>query len=236
MGLIDYAITFAMVIAVMIGYYHGFIRTAFNIAAVFVCMLIAWIFYDNLSSNILAINNLVENISYYSESRDMLNSIPLAYTDVNTLTPDSMAVILSTVNLPHPLENLLSQNIENLAFATGGYTTIDQYLTMTIVHMSIGILSYLLIFFGSRLILAFFINLLDYTIKLPLLRHFDSLAGGAMGFISGILVLFIIFSIAPVILAFLPFEDLRLMVEESQLGLFFYQGNFIIDSIKGSVG
>lgn len=235
MGIIDYSIIFAMALAIMIGFYHGLIKTALNIAAIFICILLAWVLYDNLAIKILAINNLVENISYYSESRDMLDSIQLVYTDVSTLTPDSLTALLSTINLPHPLENLLTQNVNILAFSSLGYTTMGDYLTMTIVHMSVGIVSFLLIFFSSRLILAFFINMLDYTIKLPVLRHFDSVAGGALGFISGVIVVFIVFSVAPVILAFLPFENLRLMVEESQLGLFFYQGNFIIDSIKGYI-
>ncbi len=60
--------------------------------------------------------------------------------------------------------------------------------------------------------------------------------GGLLGFLRGGLLLFVLFMLVPVMLAFLPFEELQIILSESQLATFFYKGNFMIDLIRGLIG
>jgi hypothetical protein len=73
-------------------------------------------------------------------------------------------------------------------------------------------------------------------VPLSVLKQLDGVMGGLLGFLRGGLLLFVLFMLVPVMLAFLPFEELQIILSESQLATFFYKGNFMIDLIRGLIG
>ena len=57
--------------------------------------------------------------------------------------------------------------------------------------------------------------------ELPVLRHLDSLIGGVVGFARGVLLVFIIFALIPIVLAVAPVQMIEDMIAASKLAPMF---------------
>lgn len=235
MILIDLAIFALFVLFAIAGYHKGFIKAIMNIAAFFISMLGAWWLHPQLAQTIKASGKVIPVIINYSESADMLGTVENVRAAAAKLSPEALSDIVAKSNLPHPLGIMLSQNVSSAAFTQDGLVTLGDYLAMTIANMTINIICYIFIFVALYVAFNILISLYDYVFKFPVLKIFDSLSAAILGFLQGFLLVFVVFSFVPVILAFLPFDEILVFIEQSQLGNFYYHSNFIIDTIKGYI-
>ncbi len=74
-------------------------------------------------------------------------------------------------------------------------------------------IAFFIIFIGVKMVLQLVGSMLDFLAQLPLLRQFNQLAGGALGFVEMYLGMFIIIFIG----AMLPIESLQEMIHNSSL-------------------
>jgi|GEM_PF-157748 len=235
MNIVDIAIIGILLLCMVAGYYQGFLRSALGMANFFVSILGAWAMNGALARALDKTNNIVPLLVYYSESSEMLGTVENVRTSIYELNGPQLSDLLSRLSLPHPLGSLLTQNIQNYAFAEAGASTLGDYLSLTIAHMSVNIVSYLIIFFILFVSLSIVIAMCDYVFKLPTLRYMDQVSGALVGFLQGVLLLFVVFIIIPVILAFLPFKEISQFIDSSQFANFYYHNNFILDTIRGVI-
>ena len=80
--------------------------------------------------------------------------------------------------------------------------------------------------------MTFVIHLIAYVFELPVLRHLDALIGGVFGLARGVLLLFIFFSVVPIVMAVVPIEPLEAMIESSQLAPMF-DSSLILTILNG---
>jgi uncharacterized membrane protein required for colicin V production len=235
-NVIDYGILALLAVSVVTGYYQGFMKTVAGIATYFASFLAAWLGYPALASWVQGTGKVIPVIVYYSESSDMLGSVSNVQLRVSDITAQKLSEILTQVNLPHPLGRLLTENVLSRVFASQGLETLGDYLSMTIAHMAVNILCFVFIFAAAQAALSLATHLCDDVFHFPVLKQLDGVMGGLLGFLRGGLLLFVLFMLVPVMLAFLPFEELQIILSESQLATFFYKGNFMIDLIRGLIG
>ncbi|NLG38151.1 MAG: CvpA family protein [Clostridiales bacterium] len=236
MNIIDYGIMAFFALSVVAGFYQGFVKTVLGIASFFGAYLFALLSYPSLARWVEGTGKVIPVIIYYSESSDMLGPVENVRLLVSEATAQKLYEILSQVRLPHPLGHLLTQNVLEKAFAPEGIERLGDYLSMTIAHMAVNILAFVALFVVAQAIMSLALYLCDYVFRFPVLRQLDGVMGGLLGFIRGGLFLFVLFTLVPVLLAFLPFEELQIMLGESQLATFFYKGNFMIDMFSGFIG
>ncbi|MBR0134891.1 MAG: hypothetical protein IJM18_01705, partial [Clostridia bacterium] len=67
----------------------------------------------------------------------------------------------------------------------------------------------------------------------PVLRKLELPAAIGTGLIHGVLALFLIFMICPIVLTVLPFDVVSDLVENSKLSHFFYYSNFLLGLLPG---
>jgi uncharacterized membrane protein required for colicin V production len=218
-----------------LGFYQGSVKATLGIASYFLSFLSAWIFYPLMAANINAAGKVIPSIIYYSESSRMLDSVDMMRLNVGGYSAAQTQDLLAQLNLPHPVGTLLAKNIISHAFAAQGLSSLNDYLNMTIAHMTVNLLSFLAIFLCVQVALSLVVYLCDTVFPFPVMQQLDGVLGALLGFIRGGLFLFVIFSLTPIMLSFLPFDELQLMVSESALASFFYNGNYIIDLIRGFI-
>ena len=107
-------------------------------------------------------------------------------------------------------------------------------LSQTIVNVSLSILSFLICFVVAYAVLTFVIHLIQYVFELPVLRHLDSLIGGVFGLARGMLILFIFFTVVPIVMAVVPIEPLEELIAASTLAPVF-DSELILAIIKGGL-
>ena len=74
---------------------------------------------------------------------------------------------------------------------------------------------------GCYIVAPFVIHLICYVFELPVLRHLDALMGGVFGLARGVLLLFILFALVPIIQAVVPVQQLTDILNASRLAPLF---------------
>lgn len=171
---------------------------------------------------------LVNMLNNLTDASSRLGNLDLSNTSVLGLTPESIAAVLDSANLPEPLGGLLRHNLEALVFAPANVSTVGGYVTQTILSVAINVLCFLLCFFVCYIVISIIVNLLRSVFQFPVLRQMDWLAGGVFGALRGVALLYILFTALPLILTMMPVDALDKLVKQSTLAPIFQNGNLII--------
>jgi len=240
LNILDTCILAVFLFFILTGAYKGFLHTALSLGAYLLSWLLGMLLMPMCANLVKGNARLFDMMLYYTEGSEYVANIPnggveWARTNIASFTSQELAEILQAANTPYPMGKSILKNIANESFAQSGVTGLGDYFNQTIVCVFINILVFLLIFFLFRLIIAFFINGVDYSFQLPVLRSGDWLLGGALGVLRGVLALFLIFMLLPILLVVLgQFDFVSAIVEESFFAPFFYRSNFLLSLIPGT--
>lgn len=234
MNLLDLAALLIFAMFIFAGLYRGFLYNVLSIGAFMVSWLVGLAFMGLGSAAVKGSESLYGMMLYYAEGSEYVKDAELARTTISSLSADQLKSIIDGAGLPYPMGKAVTHNIAVEAFANQNITTLGDYFNQTIVSVFINILVFLAIFLIVRGILAFSINGVDYARVLPQLRSGDALLGAGLGLVRGILALFVIFMLLPIVLTILGgFDVVSQLVDNSLLSSFFYRSNFLLSMMPG---
>ncbi len=171
--------------------------------------------------------DLFNMMLYYTEGSEYvaITDVELTRASIASISSDQLHTVLQNADMPIPMDRCIIKNIASEAFRASGVTTLGDYFTHTIVCVVINILAMLLVFVIVRLLLGFVIRGMEYGRGgFPVLTRGDGVIGAGLGLIHGVLLLFAIFLLVPVMLTVLP--KLYEFLSQSFFGEFFLQANF----------
>lgn len=235
MNLIDIAVLIILALYVAYGYYRGFLHSVISIGLYMVTWIFAMLFMPLLSGAIKGDETLYNMMLYYTEGSEYINDVELAKTQVAGISTEQLNTIIEKAELPYPMGIHIKSNVATEAFADAGVSTLGDYFNQTMVSVVVNILTFIILFIAIRLLLAFVLNGVDYASSFPKLRHSDGIIGAGFGVIRGVLALFFIFSLTPIILTVLPFEFIKQMIEDSFFSPFFYNSNLFLSMMPGVI-
>ena len=230
MNIIDIIILAVLGVSVVFGLYRGFISGVLSVAALMGSAVLAFGMSGELAAWLKGNQTLIDTLLYYTDAGSRIPNLDLSLLSVAQVTESALAQILESANLPAAFEAAF---IENIGLSEGA-ATISAVLSQTIVSVSLSIISFLICFFAAYAVLTFVIHLLQYVFELPVLRHLDSLIGGVFGLARGVLLLFIFFTVIPIVMAVVPIEPLEAMIEASQLAPMF-DSRMILTILHGGI-
>jgi len=219
MNIIDILILIVLGASVIFGMYRGFISGVLSVAALIGSAALAFMFSGDLAAWLKGNQTLVDTLMYYTDAGSRVSSLDLSLLPVSQVSDSALAQILKSANLPDAFSSALITNIREAGAAAS--MTIAQMLSETIVSVSISILSFLCCFFVVYLAATFVIHLINYVFELPVLRHLDALIGGAFGLVRGVLLLYILFMLVPIVLAVAPVEQISDLIAASRMAPMF---------------
>ncbi|MGN0777278.1 MAG: CvpA family protein [Candidatus Ventricola sp.] len=231
MNIIDILILAVIAVSVIYGMHRGFISGVLSVAALIGAAALAFVMSPQLASWLKGNETLVETLMYYTDAGSRVSSLDLSLMSVSQVTESTLGQILSSANLPAAFETAF---IAGISSAAGG-TTIAELLSQTIVSVSISILSFLICFFVAYIVATFVIHLICYVFELPVLRHLDALIGGAFGLVRGVLLMFILFALVPIVLAVAPVPQIEELIAASRLAPMF-DSQLILSILRSSIG
>ena len=170
-----------------------------------------------------------------TDASSRIGDLETAITNVATLTSQSINSILEKVNLPAPLDTLLRVNLENNVYASSGLSTVSDYVSQTILQASINIICFLVSFLVLYIVLAIVLNLLKAVFRFPVLKQLNGLAGGAFGFLRGLLVCLVLFTLVPLVQTVIPLDMVNDLIAQSTLAPIFSNGNLILAIMNGKL-
>ena len=235
MEIVNLAIIAVFAIFVLAGVYKGFLWNLAALGATIVSLLIALIFMRSMAKLIVANQSLYSAMLSYTEGKEDIYDVDLVNRDITTLTNAEIDEIMERSNLPFPFMQRVHDNILSEALKDRGITTLGDYFNESKVIVFINIISFIIIYMISRILLTVLISWLDYSVRFPKLRIplTDQIAGGAVGFIRGLIDVSVVFMITPVVLTVLPFDQIQDMITNSTLASFLYNSNLLLRLIPG---
>ena len=235
MNLIDIAVIGVLALFILHGIYKGFLPTLLSIGAYILAWLAAIVLLPVGSNSIRGSEKLFNTMLYYTEGSEYVNDVELARKSIDEISTDTLNAVFAKADLPYPMAKSIADNIARESFAENGITTLGDYFNQTIVIVFINILVFIAMFAIIRIILAFIINGVDYAWTLPKLRVADRAIAGGIGLIRGILAVFLLFMLLPIVLIVLQgkFAFLTDMVNDSMMAKFFYRTNFLLSMMPG---
>ena len=230
MNIIDIIILAVLGVSVVFGLYRGFISGVLSVAALIGSAALAFAMSGELAAWLEGNQTLIDTLMYYTDAGSRISNLDLSLLSVAEVTQSALADILKSANLPAAFETAFVERIG----VSSGAATISTVLSETIVSVSLSILSFLICFLLAYVVLTFVIHLIGYVFELPVLRHLDSLIGGVFGLARGVLILFIFFTVVPIVMAVVPIEPLEEMIAASQLAPAF-DSDLILTILNGGV-
>ena len=235
MNLLDVCILGVFALFALIGWYDGFFVSLLKTAGFFVSWVCGMIFSPLAAKGILAQKSLTNALLYYTEGAELVADVELRRLPVSQLSAADLTRVLEDANLPRPLDTLVAKNMAGEVFASEGVTTVGEYFNQTIVAFTINVVSFLIVFLIVRVLFSLIVHGVDYTVRLPMLKHYDGLLGAGFGVVRAFFALFVVFMAVPTILVVVPFPAVREFLEQSFFGPFFYGSNFLLSFMKGVV-
>ena len=230
MNILDATILAFLLINLIMGLYNGFIVSVLNIIAYFGSWLLSFIFYPILSKALIAKTSLLETIMYFTDASSKITDFTQRKLAVGQLGEGKLASIVEGANLPMPFDRaILASATDNTAQSV---ETLAEYFDYTVAKVLISIISFFIVFFIVRIIFAAIIGAAKAVRDVPALKHLDSLAGAGLGIVRGFLLLYILFSILPLLLTLAPIDFISDMIDASKFASFFYKTNILIRFIR----
>ena len=230
MNIVDYVIIGIIGISVLFGLYRGFIASVLNMGCGLMSFLASFWVSPKLAAAVQSNQSFLNMLLHYTDASSRIGDLETAITNVATLTS-----ILEKVNLPAPLDTLLRVNLENNVYASSGLSTVSDYVSQTILQASINIICFLVSFLVLYIVLAIVLNLLKAVFRFPILKQLNGLAGGAFGFLRGLLVCLVLFTLVPLVQTVIPLDMVNDLIAQSTLAPIFSNGNLILAIMNGKL-
>ncbi len=236
MGIVDMLIIVFLAVYVVFGIYRGFLFSALSSLSSFAAFITAYLLHPLLSWAI-GRGRLMTMITSYTEGAAKLNLVAIdqVYLPVQNLDAAAINELVDKSTLVSPFDNLIKHNMLNQSLANKGLVGVGEYFNSTVANASLNILSMLLLFMVIRLVIGLFISATNSTHPFPVLKHYDGLLGGLIGFIRGAFICYIITAILPIVLTIIDSSALTQAVMSMPLVRFFYTSNFVLLLTKGTI-
>lgn len=175
-------------------------------------MILATPIYDNLKLTVIEKLNIGEVVSSQTQKfeADMINSL----------------------SLPQFLKTGLLENNNDVVYKFLDVSSIEDYIGGYISMMLINIIVVIAVYLIIRIIFKFVFKSLKIFSKLPVIRTFNKIGGGALGFCWGIVLIWILTAIITLFLTSPQFAPLSESLATSVLAIKFYESNIILKMIN----
>ena len=226
MGIVDIVILVIALISVIYGIYRGFLGTLLSGGCFILAVICAFSFGPTLSAALRGNPGVKELLVTYTDAVARVGDQTLANTEVAFLSEEQIGAIIGDTGLPGVIGNILEECLKNKTFVSSGITTVKQYVSDTLVGITVNVISYVLCFLLACIAFSILGSVIRHVADLPVLRQLDGLAGGVLGLIRAVLILYVLFLLVPVMDTLLPVEGLNDLISESRLAPFFTSSGF----------
>lgn len=235
MNILDIIIVAIIAISAIYGLYRGFVHSLLSLGASIVSIFASLLFLPGVVKSIFQNPKIVNWLVYFTDSDYLIGNIDMSKMSVLSVDKNYIGQLLDKLKLASPLNSMLESNIKGLAFKSSGALNLGDYVSQTILTVAVNIVSFIAIYFICFIIISVFLNILRIVFSFPLLKQLDGLLGMLMGVMRGIIFVFILFAVVPIIQSTVPLDFLRDAISNSHLAPIFQNSSFIINIMNNHI-
>lgn len=219
--IIDLAFVALLVVNVLDGRKKGFVKMILSFAAAVLSWLIAAEFSQPLAE--WANEAFVHGWISGSIENAIADSLGNGTNALIEAIPDYIASAAETAGISvQSLAQQLGSSVDSAQAAEKIYTAVES----AFVVPAIRIVAFFIVFAVAQRILAILIGIVNKFFKLPIIKSFNKLLGGAAGALKGIIVIAVLSLVLSFVIMLAPETDFSLAAEQSTV----YQ--IMTDTIK----
>ncbi|MBD5560972.1 MAG: CvpA family protein [Clostridia bacterium] len=235
MNYLNLLLAFLIAVYVLNGLHKGFLMSVSNTIGLICSWFIGFLFCEPLAATISR-GSFYRFVLIFTEGSSHLADQVQGHLAVSELSHGEIVSIVDSASLPEPFGHLLLSNMENQVYS-GSYQSVADYFDYTVTDTVVNIISFLLVYLASRIIISLILNTMYYASPFPMLKHLDAVAGGAVGLLRGCLGMYAICMVIPILLISMPanitlFSDI---IDGSSLATTFYHSDFLLQFIPGVI-
>lgn len=218
--LVDIIIIVIVAIFVLIGWKRGLLLSVYSLLSMFIAVALACMLSPLVSSAIEAAgvqDKLETNITEYLDTR-----LTEKFGENADITVDEAS---DELMLPSFITGKLSDGVKESAQNT--IHSISQSIASNAAEFVCTMIAFLIVFIVVLIILHVIKIVLKIASRLPVLKQADALGGLIVGFVEGILFICILTLILSVFASSPSTQSIVSSVQNSHIGKFFYENNFI---------
>lgn len=227
MNILDIIVIVILLVFIFSGYRKGLALTILNFFRTIISLYLANQLYPYVSKF------LRENTSLY----EFLKTSIIDNMGLSKLTQDiafkNSGEFIKSLSVPDFIKNALIANNNSEYYKILKVDAIEDYISGYIANMCLNAISLVSVFFIVFAVMKVLVKVLNIVSRLPIIKSFNRLGGGLIGFLQG--TIFIWFLIAIFVLLFSKSEYAYIfdMLKESAIAVHFYKTNLILNFITG---
>lgn len=233
MNIIDIALLLILLGSIAFGMYRGSVASLWGLTASVVSYPLTLLLSPYLAAWLSSFSGVMELLAMYTDANALVGDYTLATTAVQGISESALQAVINSLNLPASILGILESNMRQCVFAASGLSTVNDYVAYTIVAVSLQAVSFVCTFIFCSTVLHFIITMLNHVFRFPVLKHFDGLIGGVFGALRGMLILYVLFLLVPLILTIIPVNLVSRLFEDSTLSNVFTSSGFFIRVVTG---
>lgn len=182
-----------LILFIWMGYRRGFIREIVSFFFVFLSLSLAWAINPYIN------DFLISETPVYSTIQETCTDFVQKQSSDLENEMESSSQFIDGLNLPEILRKNIEKNNNTENYAEFSVNTLTEYvsgyLARTIVNGLSYVLAYILATIGIRIV----VYILNLIAGLPILKTANKLTGGLVGFVKGLVFIWILFLILTVL-------------------------------------
>ena len=237
MNIVDIIILAILGLSLFSGMYKGFITSTLALVGFCGAWIASLASYQYLVKAVTANESLMKFFTGLVGALDIFKTTSLANMPVANATAANIDQAVSEISIPL-IDKLFRNNVVGQVFANEGLSTMNDYLTQTLMTTALNIICFLLMFIVIYAAVLLIVNLLNNVFRFPALRHLDWLLGGVFGLVRGLVIVMLIFAVVPTIASALSSMKITLLTDllnESKFGSIFKDGAFLSQTLQSIV-
>lgn len=172
-----------------IGIKRGMIKMAFSLVSMIVVIILVNVLTPptkELLKQTPIYTQINESIEAYVEDNMKSATEELTETGVN-----AQKQIINGLPLPNYITESLIENNNEEQYEALEVSTFAEYIAASLSNTVLSVVTYILLFIVISILIRVLIHVLDIIAKLPLLRTFNMAGGAVIGFVEGILIVWL---------------------------------------------
>lgn len=215
----DIIVLAIILITTFFGYKKGFIKTGFGMLSFFIAIALTFMLYKPV------MNLIKEKTNFENWLYEYLYSMNLDKETNNNLENGES---LATTETDESYIEKLPQAIVEMLDLESVKENVKVTVTQKIVDFALKLLSIIIVYIASKLILMLLVVMLDSIAKLPILKQFNELFGLILGLLLGVIRVYLVCAIVAFISSLPIGEGISAVVNNSLFAHIFYDNNLLL--------
>lgn len=226
--IIDGIILLILIMAMLLGAYRGLIKSVFRILSSILAIIIAFAIHPMLTK-FVKMTPLFDALKGH-----IADKLGLSLTQT-AATQTEQTSLIGSLPLPDFVNEMLIENnntvVHELLDAHGVADYICGYLSNLVISIAVT----LILIISMRLIISGVSKSLDLISRLPVIHQLNYAGGGAVGLVSGVLIIWLVFLALMLFVTDTSYAMLQEGIDSSIIGKLLYDNNIFRNVIMGDL-